>query len=88
MRPAELFLAARKRFGNCGKCCKSSTSNKLLPFQNFFHATTKSLHRNEVELCGPRQIDVDKNWHFELSELCRPGEKQVKSAFGCSSIGS
>ena len=27
--------------------------------QNFFHATTKSLHRNETDFCGPQQIYVD-----------------------------
>jgi len=46
MRPAKAFLAARESFLNCGKCCESSTSNKL-SLQNFFHTTTKSLHRNE-----------------------------------------
>ena len=48
-----------RTFANCRKCCKSSTSNKQLSFQNFFHTTTKSLHRNKIDFCGVRQIYVD-----------------------------
>ena len=58
MGPAKAFLAARESFLNCRKCCESSTSNKL-SLQNFFHTTTKSLHRNERDFCRPREIYGD-----------------------------
>jgi len=37
MRLAKAFLASRESFLNCRKCCKYSTSNEELSFQNFFH---------------------------------------------------
>jgi len=61
MRPTKAFPAARESFLNCRKCCKSSTSNKQLSFQKFFHTTTKSTHRNEIDFCVPRQFYVDNS---------------------------
>ena len=54
LRPAKACLAARESFLNCRKRCKSSTSNMYLSLNNLLHTTTKSLHRNEIDICGPR----------------------------------
>jgi len=38
---------------------QNMTSNKQLSSYNFFHTTTKSLHRNEIDFCSLLQIYVD-----------------------------